>query len=98
MTGTFHKVYFLMLQGFVEVVSNNWNEKGGQGTLKGPRRGERRPKSLPLLLFGEKVEGKSGKFLPFFTNLSICSPVVVLFYFIQLDAKKMREELGGWFP
>ena len=24
--------------GFVEVVSNNWNEKGGQGTLKGPRR------------------------------------------------------------
>ena len=87
-----------MLQGFVEVVSNNWNEKGGQGTLKGPRRGERRPKSLPLLLFGEKVEGKSGKFLPFFTNLSICSPVVVLFYFIQLDAKKMREELGGWFP
>ena len=66
--------------GFVEVVSNNWNEKGGQGTLKGPRRAPEfhivvaGQKVLPLLLFWEKVEERRRKFLPFFTNLSICSP------------------------
>ena len=47
-----------MLQAFVEVVSNNWNEKGGQGTLKGPRRGGAQAKKFTTSSLWGKGGGK----------------------------------------
>ena len=54
-----------MLQAFVEVVSNNWNEKGGQGTLKGPRRGGAQAKKFTTSSLWGKGGGKEWKVSPF---------------------------------
>ena len=50
--------------GCVEAVSNNWTEKGGQGTLKGPRRQKQAKKFTTSSLWG-KGGGKKKKVSPF---------------------------------
>ena len=83
-------VHILAL-GFLEVVSNNWNEKadkklwGGLEALVLPSSSSSRPKSLPLLLFWEKVE-ESRKFL-------LSSPIYLFVHCLpaaRATTKKMR--------